>query len=46
MRAADKKVRELLDALKKANVEEQGSTRIELQQVTDEYVQAIRELSI
>jgi hypothetical protein len=44
VRAADKRVRELLDALKKARMEEQEQLGIELQHAMDEYVKAIREL--
>ena len=46
VRAADIKVRELLVALKSASVERQDQLGIQLQQATDEYAKAIRELPL
>lgn len=44
VRAADKKVEEVLIALKQAGPEEQDALGVQLQQATDEYARAIREL--
>ncbi len=44
VRAAEKKVQLVLEMLKIPNAEEPESLRIELQQATDEYAKAIREL--
>ncbi len=44
VRAAEKKVQLVLEMLKIPNAEEPESLRLELQQATDEYAKAIREL--
>lgn len=44
VRAADKKVQEVLKALKNASLEEQDELGVQLQNATDEFARAIREL--
>jgi hypothetical protein len=46
VREADKKVQEVLEALKKARAEEQDQLGMQLRQATDDYTKAIRELPI
>ncbi len=51
VRAADRKVQELLEALKlealkNETMDERGQLSIQLQQATDEYAKAVRELPI
>jgi len=45
VRAAEKKVQELLDALKKAGAKDPNNLSVELKNATDEYARAVRELS-
>ena len=44
VRAAEKRVEEVLEALKKADAEDPDQLRMELQQATDEYARAVLEL--
>ena len=44
VRAAEKKVQEVLDALKKAGARDPNHLGAELQKATDEYARAVREL--
>jgi hypothetical protein len=44
VRAAEKKVLEILDALKKAGAQDPNHLRTELKNATDEYARAVREL--
>ena len=44
VRAAEKKVQEVLDALKKAGAQDPNDLRDQLQKATDEYARAVREL--
>ena len=45
VRAAEKKVQEILDALKKADARDANDLSAELQKATDEYARAVRELN-
>lgn len=45
VRAAEKRVQELLDALKKAGAEDPNNLASELKSATDEYARAVRELN-
>jgi hypothetical protein len=45
VRAAEKKVQEILDALKKAGPQDPHHLRTELKNATDEYARAVRELN-
>jgi hypothetical protein len=45
VRAAEKKVQEVLDALKKAGAQDPNHLSTELRNATDEYARAVRELS-
>jgi hypothetical protein len=45
VRAAEKKVQEILDALKKAGAQDPHYLRTELKNATDEYARAVRELN-
>ena len=44
VRAAEKKVQEVLDALKKAGAQDPDHLGIELKNATDEYARVVREL--
>ena len=44
VRAAEKKVQKILDALKKADARDANDLSAELQTATDEYTRAVREL--
>lgn len=44
VRAAEKKMQEVLDALKKADARDPDHLSAELQKATDEYARAVREL--
>jgi hypothetical protein len=44
VRAAEKKVQEALDALKKADAQEPNNLSVELRNATDEYARAVRGL--
>lgn len=44
VRATEKKVQEVLDALKKASAQDPHHLSVELQKATDEYARAVREL--
>ena len=44
VRAAEKKVQEVLDALKKADSQDPNHLSAELKNATDEYARAVREL--
>ena len=44
VRVAEKRVKEVLDALKKTDAQEPNSLDIELRSATDEYARAVREL--
>ncbi len=44
VRAAEKKVQEVLEALKKAGAQEPNHLNSKLQNATDEYARAVREL--
>jgi hypothetical protein len=45
VRAAEKKVREVLEALKKAGAQDPNHLGTELEKATDEYARAVRELN-
>jgi hypothetical protein len=45
VRAAEKKVQKILDALKKADARDANDLSAELQKATDEYARAVRELN-
>jgi hypothetical protein len=45
VRTAEKKVKEVLDALKKADAQDPNSLGAELISATDEYARAVRELN-
>jgi hypothetical protein len=45
VRAAEKRVQEILDALKKANAEDPNHLASELKNATDQYARAVRELN-
>jgi hypothetical protein len=45
VRAAEKKVQEVLEALKKAGAQDPNHLSDELKNATDEYARAVRELS-
>ena len=45
VRAAEKKVQKILDALKKADAGDANDLSAELQKATDEYARAVRELN-
>ena len=45
VRAAEKKVREILDALKKAGAQDPNQLSAKLKNATDDYARAVRELS-
>ena len=45
VRAAEKKVREVLDALKKAGAQDPNHLSTELKNATDEYARGVRELN-
>jgi hypothetical protein len=44
VRAAEKKVQEILDALKKASAQDPNHLSTELKNATDEYARAVRDL--
>ena len=44
VRAAETKVQEVLDALKKSDAQDASNLGVELQKATDEYAKAVREL--
>ena len=44
VRTAEKRVQELVDALKNPDAEDPDSLNLELQKATDEYAKAVREL--
>jgi len=44
VRAAEKKVQEVLDALKKADAQDPNHLGVELRNATDEYARAVRGL--
>jgi len=46
VRAAEKKVQEVLEALKKAGAQDPNHLSDELKNATDEYARAVRELSL
>jgi len=45
VRIAEKRVKEVLDELKKTDAQDPNSLGAELKSATDEYVRAVRELS-
>jgi hypothetical protein len=45
VRAAERRVQKVLDALKKADARDANNLGAELQKATDEYARAVRELS-
>ena len=45
VRAAEKKVQEVVDALKKADAKDSNNLSAELKNATDEYARVVRELS-
>jgi len=45
VRAAEKRVREVLDALRKAGAQDPNDLGTELKNATDEYARAVRELN-
>jgi len=45
VRAAEKKVQEVLEALKKAGAQDPNHLSIELMNATDDYARAVRELN-
>jgi len=45
IRAAERKVQNVLDALKRAGAQDPNNLRAELQKATDEYARAVRELN-
>jgi hypothetical protein len=45
VRAAEKKVQEVLEALKKASAQDPNHLGIELKNATDDYARAVRELN-
>jgi hypothetical protein len=45
VRAAEKKVQEVLEALKKASAQDPNHLSTELKHATDDYARAVRELS-
>jgi len=45
VRAAEKKVQEVLDALKKAGAQDPNHLNTELKTATDDYARAVRELN-
>ncbi|SPF34791.1 hypothetical protein SBA1_1340004 [Candidatus Sulfotelmatobacter kueseliae] len=45
IRSAERKVQNVLDALKRAGAQDPNNLRAELQKATDEYARAVRELS-
>lgn len=46
VRSAERKVQEILEALKRAIAEDQDHLASELQKATDEYAKAVRELPV
>ncbi len=45
VRTAEKRVQEVLDALKKAGAKDPNNLALELKSATDEYARAVRELN-